>query len=29
MSRIVEAMWRSVLWWGLDEEKCVYMNIHY
>jgi hypothetical protein len=29
MSRIVETIWRSVLWWGFDEEKCVYMNIHY
>ena len=29
MSRIVEVVWRSVLWWRFDEEKCVYMNIHY
>jgi hypothetical protein len=29
MSRIVETIWRSVLWWDFDEEKCVYMNIHY
>jgi hypothetical protein len=28
MSRIVETIWRSVLWWGFDEEN-VYMNIHY
>jgi hypothetical protein len=23
MSRIVETMWRSVLWWGFDEEMCI------
>jgi hypothetical protein len=26
MSRIVETIWRSVLWWGVDEEKCIYEN---
>jgi hypothetical protein len=28
MSRIVETIWGSVLWRGVDEEK-VYMKIHY
>jgi hypothetical protein len=32
MSRIVETIWRSVLWWDLMKKKkkknSVYMNIH-
>jgi hypothetical protein len=28
MSRIVETIWRSVLWWELMK-KNVYMKIHY